>query len=261
MPAFAVFMRWLDVRQYPEIYAALDVSYSNVDGLIFVCGVYLLFAMAAFVAIFVGTEYSDGTIREKIIIGHTRQNIYFSKLIVCMAANMIMYVISIVFALFLGFIFLNGTTIPMSKILLHSAVEILAAFAITAFLLFVSMTVTNRSISAIISILSMMIMFGMTLTVCNRLSAEQYYEPYSYIDDLGNVVVVDGEMNPRYLTGTKREVYKFLNDFMPVSQMYQILMYENGDILNFDWMVSFDVCTIIILTGAGVVLFKKKNLK
>jgi hypothetical protein len=107
----------------------------------------------------------------------------------------------------------------------------------------------------------MMIMFGMTLTVGSRLSAEQYYEPYSYIDDLGNVVVVDGEINPRYLTGTKREVYNFLNDFMPVSQMYQIIAYENGDILNLDRMVSFDFCTIIILIGAGVVVFKKKNIK
>jgi hypothetical protein len=42
-----------------------------------------------------------------------RQNIYFSKLIVCMAANMITYVISTVSTLFWGFFFLNGTTLPI----------------------------------------------------------------------------------------------------------------------------------------------------
>jgi ABC-type transport system involved in multi-copper enzyme maturation permease subunit len=261
MPALFSIMRWYDVRKYPELYAGLDIGYSNADGLIFVCGIYLLFAMASFVAIFVGTEYSDGTIRNKLIIGHTRHNIYFSKLIVCMVADMAMYVISIISALVFGFIFINGTTIPMTEILLQSVVIIFATFAITAFLLFVSMIVTNKPISVIICIISMMIMFGMTLTVDNRLSAKQYYEPYSYIDDLGNAVVVEGEINPRYLTGTKRKVYGFLNEFMPVSQMYQIIEYENGDTLNLDRMVSCDFCIIIILTGVGLVVFKKKDLK
>jgi hypothetical protein len=73
--------------------------------------------------------------------------------------------------------------------------------------------------------------------------------------------VVEGEINPRYLTGTKRKVYGFLNEFMPVSQMYQIIEYENGDTLNLDRMVSYDFCIIIILTGVGLVVFKKKDLK
>jgi hypothetical protein len=48
---------------------------------------------------------------------------------------------------------------------------------------------------------------------------------------------------------------------MPVSQMYQIIEYENGDTLNLDRMISYDFCIIIILTGVGLVVFKKKDLK
>ena len=35
--------------------------------------------MAVFCSLFIGTEYSDGTIRNKLIIGHSRNNIFISK--------------------------------------------------------------------------------------------------------------------------------------------------------------------------------------
>ena len=41
---FAIFMRYMDVINYPSEYAQLPVSYSNADGLIFAGGFYLVFA-------------------------------------------------------------------------------------------------------------------------------------------------------------------------------------------------------------------------
>ena len=64
---FAIFMRYMDVINYPSEYAQLPVSYSNADGLIFAGGFYLVFAFTVFVSLFVGTEYSDGTMRNKLI--------------------------------------------------------------------------------------------------------------------------------------------------------------------------------------------------
>ncbi len=44
------------------------------------------FFVAIFTALFIGTDYHDGTIRNKIILGHPRQALYISNLIVCFAA-------------------------------------------------------------------------------------------------------------------------------------------------------------------------------
>ena len=36
--------------------------------------------IAIFTSLFVGTEYSDGALRNKIVIGHSRKNIYFANM-------------------------------------------------------------------------------------------------------------------------------------------------------------------------------------
>ena len=40
--------------------------------------------LAAFVPLFLGADYSDGTIRNKLIAGHRRSGIYLSDLLVCL---------------------------------------------------------------------------------------------------------------------------------------------------------------------------------
>lgn len=48
---FMVLMRWADVRKNADEYAQLSVEYSNTDALIFVGGLYLIFAAAVVVGL------------------------------------------------------------------------------------------------------------------------------------------------------------------------------------------------------------------
>ena len=43
--------------------------------------------LSVLAALFIGSEYSDGTMRNKCIVGHRRGSIYPANLIVCMAAG------------------------------------------------------------------------------------------------------------------------------------------------------------------------------
>lgn len=255
---FVVMMRWWDVKSHPVEYAELGVEYSNADGLIFIGVLYLMFAMSILIGLFVGTEYSEGTIRNKLIVGHTRENIYLSKLMVCAAADIMIYILYILVVLVLGEIFINGTTMKASEILFFTLADTAAVLAITALLLVISMSVQNKAAGSI-CLLTTLIMFFATLTIAQRLSAPEYYDDYVYVDqDTGEVITEKGEKNSHYLTGTKREVYEFLNNFLPASQMYQIAMNISD---NLGVIAVYDCVLIIITTGTGLIIFKKKNLK
>ena len=75
------------------------------------------FAMAAFGSLFLGTEYSDGTIRNKLIVGHTRMRIYLANLIVSLAAGGLMCLCFIIPAAALGILLLGMFETKMSTLL------------------------------------------------------------------------------------------------------------------------------------------------
>lgn len=256
---FVVLMRWSDVKMNPEAYAKMGVEYRNADGLIFVGGLYLIFAIAVFIGIFVGTEYSDGTIRNKLTAGHTRGCIYLSKLIVCAVADIMMHILYIVVVLVLGSLLIGGTTMKATEILIFSLAGIMAVLAMTALLLLFSMSIQSKAAGAVVCLLSTIILLFAALTIYQRLEAPEYYDGYTYTDeDTGEIIEVEREKNPRYLTGTKKEVYKFLNDFIPASQLYQICMNLSD---NLGRIAIYDCVIVLVTTGAGVVIFQKRNLK
>ena len=47
-------------------------------------------------------------------------------------------------------------------------------------------------------------------------------------------------------------------NFLPVSQLYQIAMNEPD---NLKLMVVYDFVIVVITTGVGIAIFKKKNIK
>lgn len=84
-------------------------------------------------------------------------------------------------------------------------------------------------------------MFAM-MTILQKLDKPEYYEGYTGVDeDTGEMVSVEKEKNYRYLTGTKRKVYKVLNNVIPSSQLYQIAM---NNLNNLGFMVFYDCITI-----------------
>ncbi len=258
LSGFMILARYVDIQKHSEEYAKLGIEYSSADGLLFVGALYLLFAAAVLVGIFVGTEYSDGTIRNKLIIGHRRPAIYLSNLLVCSAANGIVFLSHIATAWILGKLFL---TVEMSvkEILQFTLLELLSFLALTALFVLLAMLIQSKAASSVtILILSIILLFA-TLTVQQKLDSPEYYEAYSYInEETGEVIEHEREKNPNYLTGTKRQVYSFLNDFLPSSQLYQVAMHESD---HAGQMAGYAGLLLLVSTGTGIIAFRRKDLK
>ena len=75
-------MRYMDMRQTQTI--------NRIDNGFFGCALFIGIVMAVFCSLFIGTEYSEGTIRNKIIIGQKRGTVYLSNFITCSLVSVVM---------------------------------------------------------------------------------------------------------------------------------------------------------------------------
>ncbi|MBQ8824085.1 MAG: ABC transporter permease subunit [Ruminococcus sp.] len=256
---FCVLMRYIDIKKNADAYARLGESrFTSVDGLIFVGGMYLIFAAAVLVGIFVGTEYSDGTIRNKIVVGRTRPSIYISNLITCVVANLIIHLSYIVTVLILGNIILTPTDLSIKQILLLTFLSCLAMIAITAIFLLLSMLIQSKAVASVVILIVTIVLFCTSLTIDNKLRQPEYYDSYSITNEEEETTEFIKEKNPNYLTGTKLKVYEFLNDFIPSSQIYQVAMEESDKA---GQKAGYSCIILLITTGIGILVFRKKDLK
>ena len=66
------------------------------------------------------------------------------------------------------------------------------------------------------------------------------------------------ERNPNYLTGTKRQIYEFLQDFTPGGQALQLagLQAEHPAQL-----ALYSGMILLLTTCCGILVFRRKDLK
>ena len=62
----------------------------TLDGGCFNYAFFVPILTAIVTALYIGSEYSDGTMRNKCVIGHQRKDIYLANLIVCVTASVLL---------------------------------------------------------------------------------------------------------------------------------------------------------------------------
>ncbi|MCM1272923.1 MAG: ABC transporter permease [Clostridium sp.] len=255
--AVLVISRWRDVRLNTSIYENLPVEYRKADDVIFVGSLVCVFLMAIFTGLFVGTEYSDGTIRNKLIVGHKRSNIYLSKLVVCITANIMVYVLSAMVSWGLGSLLL-GVNMTFGEFFERTVKLLFLVIAMTALLLLFAMLIQSKAAGSVACLALMIVLIVASVFVQQKLDAPEYFDDLAYYDmDTGEYVREDKhEKNPYYVSGKKRAVYEFVNDFLPSGQLFQICAFNPKNSI-----MLYDGIILIGTTLAGVVIFKKKNLK
>lgn len=256
--AFAVHTHWKDMRDYPDYI-------SSSDGMLFAGTEFIGIVIAIVIGIFIGTDYSHGTVRNKLAVGHSRMKMYFSNLIVCTAASMIMH-----FA-WLGVIIggaVSGLTRKFEMSAGNIAAEILisvfAVSAISAIFLLISMIVPSRSAGVVAVMILSLVMMLAAMMIWSRLNEPEFFSPYQYkaVDENGNVYeeYQQKEKNPYYLEGTKRRVYEILYDVIPNCQIRHLALGDGfDDSMNFLPLYSLSI--MIVTTAAGVFVFRRKDLK
>ena len=210
---------------------------------------------AVFSSMFLGSEYSDGTIRNKIVAGCTRTEIYLSSLILTFLASLLMIAAWLIGGL-AGIPALGLWRMDISYLCLYLLVSILMTAAFSAIFTFIGMLSSSKSMTTLLSVL---LFFGLLLY------ASMIYNALSQPETVSDVFITanglefgDPAPNPHYITGTTRIIYQFLLDFLPTSQGIQIWLLEAVHFLR---MMLSSIGIVLVSTLAGIRIFKRKNLK
>ncbi len=213
--------------------------------------------MSAFCALFVGAEYSDGTIRNKLIVGHSRRTIYLSNLVLCVAAGVLLCLGYIAAVLAAGFPLLGPLHTPIPLILWYTLCSVVMTTAVTALFTMFAMLCQNKAVTAVTCIFLSYFLLFLGIYLNSRLEEPEIYPPYEYIQD-GQIVTAEAQPNPSYIRGAKRAVYQFFYD-LPGCQVVQLAASIDSGAPPRLPLCSLTV--IVLSTGAGTALFRKKDLK
>lgn len=219
---------------------------------------YIGAAISVLASLFVGVEHTDRTIRNKLIVGHRRGDIYLAEFAVVASAGAIFALTHLLPALW--------TAVPVSGLaVLHSLAcpgwtvfcGCLTVLVYTAIFLLPAMLDDHRARSAVISLVLALVLIALGVFVTMALQEPEKITQMVLLDD-GSLQPREGVPNSRYVSGALRGVLEGLSALLPSSQAMELL-YGTGR-FSAAGMLCLPVLTGA-LTGLGAALFIRKDVK
>lgn len=193
---------------------------------------------AIWLHLFIGSDYDQGTIRNKFICGHTRRAIFFSHWLIASAGALIILAASLVLGTVLSAHYFQTFALDVSNLCW----------------LFLSCAMLTVAYAAINVALAMNISHKASSVVCGMIVMLVLSIAASIIDSIITDITVYGKaVSPL----TEKLVF-FFYDFLPSGQCVQVnnMMFERADL----WPL-YSLILIVLVTAAGFLLFKRKDIK
>lgn len=216
---------------------------------------FLSMFFASLVSLFLGSEYTDGGIRGKLIVGHTRGGVYFSNFLVCFTADLVLTAVFL-----LGqipcFVVIGAPAFGWGVFAAYILALVCHTAAFTAIFCAVSMHVTNRALAVIFCFAVWMVLILAASGINDRLLEPELTGGMVYIN--GEFVMADPEPNPLYVSGTARAVLERLLELLPSGPA--ILM-TNATLEHPVRAAALMLVLTAVVNAVGMLAFRRKNLK
>lgn len=251
---------------------AFAVSYLDTPGFDDVYFFPLFLALAAVLSLFLGREYSDGTLRNAVTAGHRRRGMYGAGLVTALLVSLLCLV-----AFWLPFLLVQGEALVRlgAGVVVPVAVGFLLLMAaMTALFTAVSFNVPNLAAGAIVNLV---LWVGLMLGAYQlefALGQPEYIREVT-MSAQGEMVEGPKMQNPNYLDGPLRVVYEGMEACLPHSQLNDYVSYLSNCLYvqavpeaegweETDFLYQAPVCSLAVtvcISGLGLALFQRKDLK
>lgn len=237
-------------------FAAYGVA-SSLENALYGYIVFYGIIQSIFTSLFIGTEYSDGTLRNKLVVGHSRLAVYVSLWILSASAGLILCLLSLFFGILVGLPLLNGFQSSAQDILCLLLGHLGLIIAYSSIFTLIALLCQNKAASAVISLLLAFILLFVGVYISAKLSEPPVYSNV-YMTETG--VTEEEVPNPNYLEGTTREVYEFLYDCIPGGQTLQLT--SSSQLPSPFWPLPlYSLFIGGICTGLGIWIFYRKDIR
>lgn len=228
---------------------------TDLDDYYFELAPYIGAVMAVFISLFLGTEYSDGTIRNKLIVGHTRTNIYLANFLTCLAGSVI-----ITAAWFIGGLpgiwLIGDFAMGLPGVIAYFFVAVGIAAAFSGIFVWVSTLSRNKAITVVVVLVLWVAMVLVGSGLNDRLREPEFNGGMAMIN--GAFIMMEDTPNPLYLSGGVRVAAEWLYKLLPAGQAIAM---TDAEITTPGLNIAASVIVTVAVTAAGILSFRKKDLK
>ena len=239
------------------VHARQDGEIWVMDYTIFIYVILAPIVNAVLTALFIGNDYSSGTMRNKRIAGHRRGIIYLANLLVCICAGICLCLAFALPQAAAGLLLKGELNAAPATILLYVGLSFALMIAFTALFTLIAMLCQNKSHTTAGCILLTFALLFAGVYISSTLEEPEYLAAYSYTEN-GVTVEEPEQRNPYYITGMKRQVYEFLQDLTPGGQVIQISEMAAEAPAK---LALYDGLIVLLVTGFGLVIFRREDLK
>ncbi len=103
--------------------------------------------VSVFTALFIGTEYSNATVFNKIIFGHSRAAVYFTYLLTCLFAAVFFELTATAASVFIGWALVGKPLFTVGTLIIHLLLSLPSVFAMVSLHLAIAVLLQNRAVS------------------------------------------------------------------------------------------------------------------
>lgn len=236
-----------------------DLPRETLDGIINSGAITISGVAPVFISLFIGREYSDQTIRNKISVGHKRSVIYFSNLIISIVGTLILQLLCLLPIYIAGMTYFTPFTTSLTDLIVLQLLASCVMVAVASVYNMLAMLITNKSVTAIVSLLTAFVLFMGGMLVHMSLIEDEVARGGSIDSDTVYMGSTEELEEASFMSDTQRSIYRFLEVFLPSAQAVTL----TGNEIPEAWpgMVGSDLAIVVITSAAGYGSFRRKDLK
>ena len=205
-------------------------------------------------ALFLNVEYSEGAIRNKLAVGHTRRSVYWAHFLTILAASLLIALAWLLGGC-VGIPMVGAWSFGVGAWAFHVLIVMAASASFAAIFTFLGMLTTGRAATVGIVLVYFALLLGAAY-VDNILSEPEFMS--NFLTTVDGTAIGAPEPNPYYVSGAARAFYEFLQDLLPTGQTRQL---QTVSVLHPVRSLLCDAGVTAVFTLGGLALFGRKDLK